>query len=238
MKLPHTRSVRANDHILQTPDSFVRSPLPGMRRAAAVVHVGPAAGARFAQYTVEFEPGGMLAPSEAQRFVFVLDGELEEPRKLSAGHYIYIPPAEDVDVRAATAARAMVMEVPRVSASPKPAMFSGEEASAPSKPFLGDDAIAVRTLVPDSPTYDFAVNTMTFQPGAHLPLVESHVMEYGVFLLQGGGIFRLGDKWHLVEAGDFIWIGPYCPQWFGALGKAPARYLIYKDWNRTPLDGL
>jgi (S)-ureidoglycine aminohydrolase len=27
----------------------------------------------------------------------------------------------------------------------------------------------------------------------------------------------------------------YCPQWFGALGKIPAKYLIYKDWNRHPL---
>ena len=36
-------------------------------------------------------------------------------------------------------------------------------------------------------------------------------------------------------AGDFIWMGPWCPQWFGALGKVPAKYLIYKDWNRHPL---
>jgi (S)-ureidoglycine aminohydrolase len=30
-------------------------------------------------------------------------------------------------------------------------------------------------------------------------------------------------------------MAPYCPQWFGALGKQPAKYLIYKDWNRHPL---
>jgi (S)-ureidoglycine aminohydrolase len=29
-------------------------------------------------------------------------------------------------------------------------------------------------------------------------------------------------------------MAPYCPQWFGALGKTPAKYLIYKDWNRHP----
>ena len=28
---------------------------------------------------------------------------------------------------------------------------------------------------------------------------------------------------------------PYCPQWFGALGKTAGQYLIYKDWNRHPL---
>jgi (S)-ureidoglycine aminohydrolase len=51
-------------------------------------------------------------------------------------------------------------------------------------------------------------------------------------MLAGGGIYRLSDHWYPVTEGDFIWMGPYCPQWFGALGKVPAKYLIYKDWNR------
>jgi (S)-ureidoglycine aminohydrolase len=33
-------------------------------------------------------------------------------------------------------------------------------------------------------------------------------------------------------------MGPWCPQWFGAIGKVPAKYLIYKDWNRHPLAEL
>jgi len=39
-----------------------------------------------------------------------------------------------------------------------------------------------------------------------------------------------------VQAGDFIWMAPYCPQWFGAIGKQAAKYLIYKDWDRYPGD--
>jgi (S)-ureidoglycine aminohydrolase len=60
-------------------------------------------------------------------------------------------------------------------------------------------------------------------------------MEHGLLMLEGGGIYRLGDSWYPVTAGDFIWMAPYCPQWFGALGKTPAKYLIYKDWFRHPL---
>ena len=82
---------------------------------------------------------------------------------------------------------------------------------------------------------DFAVNTMTYQPGAAVSMVEMHVMEHGLIMLEGGGIYRLGDSWYPVTAGDFIWMGPWCPQWFGAIGKLPAKYLIYKDWNRHPL---
>ena len=34
------------------------------------------------------------------------------------------------------------------------------------------------------------------------------------------------------RAGDAIWMGPFCPQWCCAYGTGPAKYLIYKDWNR------
>jgi (S)-ureidoglycine aminohydrolase len=32
-----------------------------------------------------------------------------------------------------------------------------------------------------------------------------------------------------------IWMRAYCPQWFVAMGKSPARYVYYKDVNRDPL---
>jgi (S)-ureidoglycine aminohydrolase len=99
---------------------------------------------------------------------------------------------------------------------------------------MGDEALEVRTLLPDDFAFDFAVNTMIYQPGAALGMVEAHVMEHGLLMLEGGGIYRLGDSWYPVAAGDFIWMAPYCLQWFGALGKTPAKYLIYKDWNRHP----
>jgi (S)-ureidoglycine aminohydrolase len=103
---------------------------------------------------------------------------------------------------------------------------------------LGDDpALQVKCLLPDEMSFDFAVNTMVYQPGAALSMVEMHMMEHGLIMLEGGGIYRLGDSWYPVTAGDFIWMGPWCPQWFGAIGKAPAKYLIYKDWNRHPLAG-
>ena len=73
---------------------------------------------------------------------------------------------------------------------------------------------------------------MTYAPGAALSQVEIHYMEHGLLMLSGGGIYRLGDSWYPTTAGDFIWMAPFCPQWFGAIGKQPAKYLIYKDFNR------
>jgi (S)-ureidoglycine aminohydrolase len=230
-----TRSSHRGDHLLQTPDTFVRAPLPGMRKATAIIHISPTAGARFTQYTAEFETDGTLGPAVLQRFVYVLDGELRAGLNLlRAGDYAYFPPGASESLSAANPARAVVIEKPYVAlyGVPAPGPFLGCEPLVPGAPLMGDDALEVRTLIPPDASFDFAVNTMTFQPGAELSMVEIHVMEHGLLMLAGNGIYKLGDSWYPVKAGDFIWMAPFCPQWFGALGKAPAKYLIYKDWNR------
>ena len=235
--LGQTRSVLRHDHLLQTPDAFVRAPLPGMRNATAIVHISRAGGAGFTQYTAEFEASGELAPAVDQRFVFVLDGELKVPgRTLSPGDFVYFPAGDRAIVSAPKAARAAVIEKPYrpLDGHTGTRMFHGREKNV-TPTLLGDDPwLEVRGLVPDDPIFDFRVNTMAYQPGAALPAVEIHVMEHGLLMLEGGGIYRLSDRWYSVQAGDFIWMAPYCPQWFAAIGKTPAKYLIYKDWDRHP----
>src|ERR1700680_4261004 len=76
-KLGQTRSSHQRNHLLLTADTFVRTPLPGMTGCTAVVHAGPAMGAKFAQYIAEFEAGGELGSTPAQRFVFVMEGGLK-----------------------------------------------------------------------------------------------------------------------------------------------------------------
>jgi (S)-ureidoglycine aminohydrolase len=233
--LGQTRSAHRADHLLQTPDTFVRAPLPGMQKATGIVHTAPAAGARFTQYTAEFEAGGSLASTSVQRFVYVLDGAVEtNGAVLARGDYAYFPPDHTATVSAKSAARAAVIEkaYQPLRGLSAPACFIGRESDVTATPLMGDDALQVRALVPDNTSFDFAVNTMTFLPGAALSMVEIHVMEHGLLMLEGGGIYRLGEHWYPVAAGDFIWMAPYCPQWFGALGKTNAKYLIYKDWNR------
>jgi (S)-ureidoglycine aminohydrolase len=235
--LGQTRSAHRADHILQTPDTFIRAPLPGLHKATAIVHAAPAMGARFTEYTAEFESGGLLEPASAQRFVYVLEGQVEvNGASLARGDYAYLPPNHAASASAKNPARAAIIEkpyrhLPGVSA---PSCFTGRESDVAATAFMGDDALEVRALLPADASFDFAMNTMTFLPGATLPMVEIHVMEHGLLMLSGGGIYRLGDHWYPVTEGDFIWMAPFCPQWFGALGKTPAKYLIYKDWNRGP----
>ena len=219
-----TRSSRKPDHLLQTPDTFVRSPLPGAEGVEFIIHAAPQLGARFTQMTAEFVAGGSLGPAPAQRFLYVLDGA-------------YLPQGAAHTVRATGIARAVVIEKPYEpqAGAADPKIVIGDESAVKATPLMDDDALRVRALIPDGPPYDFAVNTLTYDPGASLPMVEIHVMEHGLLMLEGGGVYRLGDSWYPVYAGDFIWMRAYCPQWFGALGKRPAKYLLYKDWRRHPL---
>jgi (S)-ureidoglycine aminohydrolase len=242
--LGHTRSDRQPTHLLHTPDTFVGMPLPGYESVTVIVHASPALGAAFTQYTAEFAPGGSLGPAHGQRFLFVLEGEVTvtvsgKANPLSPGGYAHLPPNQQHTVTSSVKSRVAVIEkpaVPLLNVTPEPAFF-GNEASVASQPLSGDEALQVKQLLPTVPGLDYAVNTMTYQPGAALALVEIHVMEHGLLMLEGGGIYRLGNCWYPVQAGDFIWMAPYCPQWFGALGKVPAKYLIYKDWHRHPLPG-
>jgi (S)-ureidoglycine aminohydrolase len=237
-----TRSSLKADHLLHTPDTFIRTPLPGATGVQFIVHVTPQLGARFTQMTAEFEIDGTLGPAPAQRFLYLIEGKVEltvagRTHLVVPGGFAYVPQSAEHTVRALSLARAAVIEKPYEpeTGAPAPEVVIGVETSISALPLMGDDALRVRSLLPDGPAYDFAVNTMTYDPGAALSMVEIHVMEHGLLMLEGGGIYRLGDAWYPVEAGDFIWMAPYCPQWFGALGKRPAKYLIYKDWRRHPL---
>jgi len=138
---------------------------------------------------------------------------------------------------ASTTLRCVVIDKPYepLTGTPDPVAFTGREGDLIATPLNGIAELEVRAMMPPDFAYDFAVNTMTYASGTPLPQVEIHYMEHGLLMLEGSGPYRLGDQTYQVEAGDFIWMAPYCPQWFGALGKTSAKYLIYKDWNRHPL---
>ena len=253
--LGQTRSANRRDHLLLTPDTFVRTPLPGLTGGMAIVHASPQCGAGFMQMTVEFEPGGTLTEGPAQRFLYVLQGELSlaepdsrTPHRLAAGGFAFLPTNYEHMLTADSTSRVAVIEkhlqplavehakaIAAQGGNDQPYFFLGREQDVASSSLNGDEALQVRSLLPASLAFDFACNTMTYQPGASLSQVEVHSMEHGLLMLEGGGVYRLGEHWCPTQAGDFIWMAPYCPQWFGALGKQPAKYLIYKDFNRHPL---
>ncbi|HEV8061627.1 MAG TPA: (S)-ureidoglycine aminohydrolase [Gemmataceae bacterium] len=240
-----TRSRVERNHAIICPDSFVRSPLPGWTQTHGVILIAPPMGAKFTQYIALMEGGALSAPAAGgvERVAYVLEGTvvLDLPnlpaRKLTPGGYVFVPAGTSVPMRTETTARLNIFEKPYVPLPGQnaPALVVGQEQTVEGAPFMGDEAALLQVLLPDVPAFDLAVNRFRFQPGAALPLVEIHLMEHGLLMLEGQGVYRLGDNWYPVRAGDVIWMAPFCPQWFVAMGKEPASYLYYKDVNRDPL---
>ena len=87
---------------------------------------------------------------------------------------------------------------------------------------------------PNDLSHDCHVNIVNFEPGGVIPFEETHVMEHGLYVLEGKAVYRLNEDWIEVEAGDFMWLRSFCPQACYAGGPGRFRYLLYKDVNRHP----
>ncbi len=242
-----TRTVVKSRYALITPDSFVPSQLPGWKQATCVVNISPALiGPRFTQLHITLDKDGTGEGNTGvnQYFIYVIEGagtiDLAAKRhRLTAGSYIYLPPGSDMIVKNGHAApmKLLVFQkryIPLKNAAP-PTTIVAHEREVKGQPFLGNEDAHLQMLLPENESFDLAVNIFTYQPGATLPFVETHIMEHGMLMLKGQGIYRLDQDYHPVQAGDVIWLGAYCPQWFVAMGKTPASYIYYKDVNRDPM---
>lgn len=239
-----TRNVVTNRYALLTPAGFVAAPLPGWRDAACVVLISPAMGAGFSQMILTLAKRGCGdgRTGNDELFAFVLNGACRvtvgrRSHRLAEDSYVFIPPGNRFEFSGADDGTRLLFfqkNYERLAGIPRPGLIVGQTSERPGVPFLGDADARLQTLLPDGPAFDMAVNLFTYEPGATLPIVETHVMEHGLLMLAGQGIYRLDSDWHPVQAGDVIWMGPYCPQWFVAMGKAPARYIYYKNVNRPP----
>jgi (S)-ureidoglycine aminohydrolase len=69
-----------------------------------------------------------------------------------------------------------------------------------------------RFVDPADLRHDMHVNIVTLEPGAVIPFEETHVMEHGLYVLEGKAVYRLNRDWVEVEAGDFMWLRAFCPQ--------------------------
>ncbi|MRX43426.1 bifunctional allantoicase/(S)-ureidoglycine aminohydrolase [Agromyces kandeliae] len=228
---------------------IVTSNLPGFTGTRSWIIARPIAGfaTTFAQLIVEIEPGGGAVRPEAEPGVeavlFVTAGELAldlggARHALRPGGYAYITAGEAWSIANEGDAptsfhwiRKAYEPVPGIAA---PASFVTSDAEVEPQPMPDTDGAwaTTRFVDPDDLAHDMHVNIVTFAPGGSIPFAETHVMEHGLFVLEGKGVYRLNGDWVEVEAGDFMWLRAFCPQACYAGGPGPFRYLLYKDVNR------
>jgi (S)-ureidoglycine aminohydrolase len=176
-------------------------------------------------------------PEGAERFVFVLDGQLEaeaggESISLHADMFLYLPAHAPHQLSSTSGAGLLLFER-RCALGQQSTVLSGRVASQPVLPVEGE-VFLLRKLLPAGAAHDFNVHVMDFAPGQFLNVKEVHYNQHGLLLLAGQGVYRLGDSWYPVQAGDAIWMAPYVVQWYAALGERPSRYILYKDTTVDP----
>ena len=203
----------------------------------------------FSQYIVEVAPGGGSDKPEtdpaAEAVVFVVSGNLVltaagEKHALAPGGYAYLPPGGDWTVRNTSDAPATFHLVRKAyervdGIDVPPALVTNEtDVEGIEMPDTAGRWKTQRFVDPDDVRHDMHVNIVTFEPGGVIPFPETHVMEHGLYVLEGKAVYLLNKDWVEVQEGDFMWLRAFCPQACYAGGPGPFRYLLYKDVNRHP----
>ena len=228
---------------------IVTSFLPGWTGTRMWLIARPLSGfsETFSQYVMEVQPGGGSdapdAEDGAEHVIFVTGGLLTltidgQGHDLDAGGYAYIPAgarwtllAEGAEPARFHWIRKLYEPAPGIA---RPAAFvtSDRDVVPSAMPGTNGAWATTRFADPADLAHDMHVNIVTFQPGGLIPFEETHVMEHGLYVLEGKAVYRLNRDWVEVEAGDFMWLRAYCPQACYAGGPGPFRYLLYKDVNR------
>lgn len=228
---------------------IVTSNLPFWRGTRAWVLARPLTGfaETFSHYIMEVAPGGGSdrpdTETGTEHVLFVVKGAMRlklgnDEHRLEEGGYAFIPP--DLDWSLANDGKDKVhfhwirKAYDRVEGIEVPAAFVSSDREVAPVPMPDTDGrwATTRFVDPDDVRHDMHVNIVTFEPGASIPFCETHVMEHGLYVLEGKAVYRLNRDWVEVEAGDYMWLRAFCPQACYAGGPGRFRYLLYKDVNR------
>jgi (S)-ureidoglycine aminohydrolase len=203
----------------------------------------------FSQTIMEVLPGGGSDKPEpdsgAQGALFVMEGEATlsmggKRHTLRPGSLAYIPPgcAWTFANKSKKPVRfhwiRKIYEPVEGLAAPEPFVINEQDIKPVAMPDTDGRWATTRFVDPADMRHDMHMTIVTFEPGGVIPFAETHVMEHGLYVLEGKAVYLLNKDWVEVEAGDFMWLRAFCPQACYAGGPGRFRYLLYKDVNRHP----
>ena len=230
---------------------IVTSYLPHWEKTRVWIIARPMTGfaETFSQYIMEVAQGGGTDKPEpdpkAEAVLFTVEGRFTltlagKRHDMAPGSYVFIPPGAAWSVSNSNAEparfhwiRKSYEAVPGI-ATPEAFVINEKDVTPHAMPDCNGVWSTTRFVDPADLRHDMHVTIVNFEPGGVIPFMETHVMEHGLYVLEGKAVYRLNGDWVEVEAGDFMWLRAFCPQACYAGGPGRFRYLLYKDVNRHP----
>lgn len=238
------RAVVTSHYAVMPAEGVLASRLPGFGDTTARILTGPPMGARFAQILLEIDPGGGTDKpinDGLEHFFYLVGGAAElgidgAAHPLRPHSYAYLPAGHSFNLRSNGDEQARVIWIKRpyepIDDIPAPESRVGHRDDVPRSTMHTEGRYWQFLLGNGDLAFDFEMNILGFQPGVYFPMVETHVMEHGLYMLEGQMLYELAGDQHEVWATDFIWMAPFCPQFCFCTGWEEAAYLLYKDVNR------
>jgi (S)-ureidoglycine aminohydrolase len=181
---------------------IVTSSLPFWENSRAWIIARPLSGfaETFSQYIMEVSPGGGSAKPETDRnaeaALFIVEGSLAltiagKRHEMVPGSFAFIPPGTQWAVRNESGASVKFHWIRKsyeaVEGIEKPEVLIANERDIKPDPMPDTDGrwATTRFVDPSDLRHDMHVTIVTLAAGAIIPFAETHVMEHGLYVLEG-----------------------------------------------------
>ena len=239
--------IKHGQYAIIPPEGRVINVIPGFEGFEMTILASPKLGASFVQYVGKADPGaktGLYGGDGIETFVYVIDGEGEltvkvedEKYTLTQGGYVFSPEDKGMimENNSNDSVRIMLYKQKYIPVEGHKAKIVVGNTNEIEEQIYDDmENVFLKDLLPTDLGFDVNFHILSFEPDGCHPFVETHVQEHGAYLLQGQGMYNLGEDWIQVKAEDYIWFGPFTQQGVYATGRKRLSYIYSKDFNRDP----
>lgn len=226
------------------PDGLVNNVIPYITGCRVSIVASPKMGAGFVQYVVEAGKEGKTTDffgkaSHEESFLYIVSGRIKvtmegSSYEMSDGGYAFAPAGVGMMFENQGEYAKILLYKQRYLP------LEGHEAYVVTGNVNDMDYVIydemenvwIKDLLPTEPGFDMNMHILSFEPGASHSIVETHVQEHGMYILNGEGMYLLDKTWMGIKKDDFVWFGAFCPQCSYGVGREPFTYIYSKDCNR------
>lgn len=228
-------------------DGLVNNVIPNIKNSRVSIVCSPKIGASFVQYIIELNENGhttskMACEEGIESFLYVIDGNVEieindKKYTLTSGGYAFSPSGFGIDFKNLDKTMSKILFYKQkyigLKNQPLPSVIVSNINDVEYRIYDDMENVFIKDFLPiDDLSYDMNMHILSFAPGGCHPFVETHVQEHGAYILQGDGMYLLGESWLPIRTEDFVWFGPYVQQGSYGVGRENFTYIYSKDCNR------